>query len=633
MNRKSFFTLLMAFLPFVAFLQPVGYYNGTEGLQGNDLKMKLHEIIRGHTSLSYYFSKYVIYYADADPVVPGNVILVYTGRSQNGLNYGSGDLINREHVWAKSHGNFSGVLPMDSDVHNLKPADASVNSSRSNLDFDWSLYWHSEATECKFTPGISWEPRDAVKGDIARIVFYMDARYKWTNGELNLTVVDKVDTYPYPEHGKLSALLDWNPMDLPDQFEHNRNNVIYRFQKNRNPFIDNPHFVELIWGNGSLPDYTIGNIEISDSQPPSFQKVTVSGTISPNPASGDVKLFWGNVFNNLTQSAPMLLIDGKWHGEIPGHPEESVVYFAMRASEGTNKISWSPTYSFRVAASFDGDITPITAIQGAGSSSPYENQVLTTTGVVTAFYLNGYFIQAGNGPRTGLFVYHPNFPIPSIGDSIVITGQVKEYYGLTEIANPSMYKLIKTDRPVPAPEVITASQIGEDWESVLVRIFDATCTYSTHWNNSGMWRVNDGTGQANVHNNDVFEFSPVLNSNYTVTGPLTYDNSQWKIELRSLADVTDPTSISVMPSLQRLQIYPNPAADHIVIQLPGNRERNAVVRIVDVLGNEMFSSAVDSHQSSMTIDLVTISLKDGFYIVVYTDDQRVASERLIFRKN
>ncbi len=59
----------------------------------------------------------------------------------------------------------------------------------------------------------------------------MDARYEWTNGEMNLTVVDQVNTYPQPEHGKLSALLEWNEMDLPDLFEYNRNNVVHRFQK------------------------------------------------------------------------------------------------------------------------------------------------------------------------------------------------------------------------------------------------------------------------------------------------------------------------------------------------------------------------------------------------------------------
>ncbi|MBE0638488.1 MAG: endonuclease [Bacteroidales bacterium] len=629
MNRNSFFTFLFAVLPFCAFLQPVGYYNGTEGLQGNDLKMKLHEIIDGHNSLSYFFSKYVIYYADADPAFPGNVILIYTGRSQNGMDYGSGgNKINREHVWAKSHGQFEGILPMDSDVHNLKPADASVNTARSNLDFDWSLYYHSEATECKFTPGVSWEPRNAVKGDVARTIFYMDTRYEYTNGEANLTVVDKLDTYPYPEHGKLSALLEWNPLDPPDQFEYNRNNVIYRFQKNRNPFIDNPAFVELIWGQGSLPYFSIGGIGVSDDQPQSTQKVTVSASIEPKPEAGDVKLYWGDAFNNLQDHITMNFSNGKWLGEIPAFPEEKVIYFAVRAIEGNSNISWSPTYSYRVASSYNGDIISIPEIQGTGSNTPYENQIVTTTGIVTAFFPNGYYIQAGNGPRTGLFIYDPN-RFPAIGDSIVITGLAKEYYGLTEMTNPTMYKLIKTDLPGPDPEVLTASDLGEDWESVLVRIADATCTYAQHWNNSGMWRVNDGTGQVNVHNNDVFEIDPVLNKDYTITGPLSYDYSEWKIELRSLKDISDPTFIGEKENLLHLIVFPNPTAGELFIQLPVTGSLNREIRIFDLMGIEKSAFSVDSFAETFSIDLRQQRLMDGIYFVVYSDDTARNSERII----
>jgi hypothetical protein len=62
--------------------------------------------------------------------------------------------------------------------------------------------------------------------------------------------VDRVNTYPLPEHGKLSVLLQWNAIDPPDAFEENRNNVIYYdYQQNRNPFIDHPEYAESIWGD------------------------------------------------------------------------------------------------------------------------------------------------------------------------------------------------------------------------------------------------------------------------------------------------------------------------------------------------------------------------------------------------
>jgi hypothetical protein len=129
----------------------------------------------------------------------------------------------------------------------MKPTDASVNSDRGNKDFDEGGQQHSEATGCYYTSS-TWEPRDAVKGDVARIILYMDVRYEGDNGELDLTAVDEINTSPAPEHGRLSTLLEWHEQDPPDAFEINRNNVVYSYQNNRNPFIDHPEFVGYIWG-------------------------------------------------------------------------------------------------------------------------------------------------------------------------------------------------------------------------------------------------------------------------------------------------------------------------------------------------------------------------------------------------
>lgn len=611
--------------------QPVGYYNGTEGLRGDALKTKLHEIIRNHHSLSYYFSRFVIFYADADPAIPGNVILVYTGRSHDGNDYGTGsNQINREHVWAKSHGQFSGILPMDSDVHNLKPSEASVNNARGNLDFDWSLYPHPAAPECKFTPGVSWEPRDAVKGDIARIILYMDTRYEGTEGEMNLTAVDKVNTYPYPQHGKLSTLLQWNVTDQPDQFEYNRNNVIYRFQKNRNPFIDHPLFARLIWENHPLPYYKIGDVQISDPQPYENVPVLFSCTISPAPSVGEVVLLTGPAFNQLNEEIPMSLVNGRWQATIGGKPEGTVTYLSVRAGQ-SDKTSRSPVYSYRVAMKYDGLITSITEIQGIGDMSPYQNMQVTTTGVVTAFLRTGYFIQAGTGPRTGLFVYDPA-RYPSIGDSIVITGIAKEYYGLTEIASISMFRLIKTDRKVPEPKILTSADIGEDWESVLVRIENAVCTFNQHWNNSGMWRISDHLGEVNIQNNDVFSITPILNRRYTVTGVLNYSWSNWKIELRHLKDVGDPASISTIEENIPWKIFPNPTGQKVTCILPPFASERQVC-IQNLYGQIVHRENLPDDQSMFEFDFSIANCLKGIYLISYSDSSHAFTHRVIFTGN
>ncbi|CUB08350.1 Extracellular ribonuclease precursor [Bacillus cereus] len=176
------------------------------------------------------------------------MILLYTGRSQGKLTNGSGvDNWNREHVWAKSHGDFGTTAGPGTDLHHLRATDVSVNSSRGNLDFDNGGVNHSEATECKYDSD-SWEPRDSVKGDIARMLFYMAVRYEGDNGEVDLELNEKVNNNKDPYMGKLSVLLKWNEQDPVDDLERKRNEVIFtKYQHNRNPFIDHPEWVNKIW--------------------------------------------------------------------------------------------------------------------------------------------------------------------------------------------------------------------------------------------------------------------------------------------------------------------------------------------------------------------------------------------------
>ncbi len=229
---------------------PNGYYDGTDDLEGEALVDALHDIIDNHDEYSYDdLRDFILSETDEDPDNSNNVILLYTGRSQPKSTFGGGaDDWNREHVWAKSHGDFGNTPPAGTDAHHIRPTDASVNSSRGNLDFDNGGSQHPEATGCYFDSD-SWEPRDEVKGDVARMIFYMEIRYDGSDGMPNLSVVDEVDTYPAPEHGKLSTLLEWHEQDPPDDFEMNRNEVIYSYQENRNPFIDHPEFVAKIWGD------------------------------------------------------------------------------------------------------------------------------------------------------------------------------------------------------------------------------------------------------------------------------------------------------------------------------------------------------------------------------------------------
>ncbi|GAA3567736.1 endonuclease [Amycolatopsis ultiminotia] len=225
------------------------YYRDAEGKTGAELKAALHTIISTNTKLTYDQVWDGIKAADEDPANPANVVLIYSGRSQaKTANGGDPDDWNREHVWAKSHGDFGTAPGPGTDLHHLRAEDVSVNGARGNKDFDNGGSAVDQAPGNR-TDDDSFEPRDAVKGDVARMILYMAVRYDGTEGYPDLEPDDSVDNGSAPAIGRLSVLLDWNSQDPPDATEQHRNQVIYdQFQHNRNPFIDHPEWAGSIYG-------------------------------------------------------------------------------------------------------------------------------------------------------------------------------------------------------------------------------------------------------------------------------------------------------------------------------------------------------------------------------------------------
>ena len=550
---KKLSTILIALLVSVAvFSQQTGYYNGTEGKSGDELKATLNGIISGHTPYSYFFAKEIFKISDADPENADNIIQVYTGFSHDNSDYGNSGLeLNREHVWAKSHGNFADMPPMYGDVHNLKPAAATVNQSKSNLDFDNGGVQHAVATGCYYTDS-TWEARDEVKGDIARIIFYMSTRYEGNDGEMDLEVVDWNNTYPNAQHGKLSTLLQWNLLDPPDAFERNRNDVIFTFQKNRNPFIDDPNFAELIWGEATPNAILIGDVqlipELAVAEEPVDVSATITTTTEPIIAA---TLYWGLSFEALNNEIEMTADGNVFSAQIPGQAEDATVYYKVSATNVETQNS-SVVYNYYVPKIFTGTIVSIYDIQGQQDDSPYDGQVVSTTGVVTGNFGSNYFIQDGTGGWNGLFIYESGRN-PSIGDSIVLTGEIAEYYGKTEMIEISDYYFISGNNTLPEPVIVTTGGVEEQHESIVVSAINAMCTDDNYQADHFMWKIDDGSGVLKVHNTSVFEYDPTEGNSYNVTGPMNYDFDEWKIELRFESDVAEgsdedgPLLVEVVP--------------------------------------------------------------------------------------
>ncbi|WP_329117576.1 endonuclease I family protein [Streptomyces sp. NBC_01465] len=224
------------------------YYKNAVGKSGSALKSSLHTIISTQTKISYDAVWNALKVTDQDPKNSSNVILLYSGLSRSkSLNGGDSGDWNREHVWAKSHGDFGTATGPGTDLHHLRPEDVAVNNVRGNLDFDngGSSFTNSGGS---LVDSNSFEPRDAVKGDVARMILYMAVRYEGGDGFADLEPDDIVNNGSNPYIGRLSVLKAWNEEDPPDAFEENRNQVIYAtYQHNRNPFIDHPEWVESIY--------------------------------------------------------------------------------------------------------------------------------------------------------------------------------------------------------------------------------------------------------------------------------------------------------------------------------------------------------------------------------------------------
>lgn len=233
------------------------YYAPAQNLTGSALKAALHNIIKNHTIVPYGTSGSGVWGAlmdlDEDPNNTNNVIYVYSRRSEpknrTQYNYPSDmDAWNREHTFPKSRSFNNSKWPAYTDLHHMRPEDRTINSSRGDRDFKSGGTPHSESPNIKVAPG-TWEPPDEIKGDIARAMFYMAVRYEGTSAnEPDLEIVNRATSSGERNIGYLNDLLAWHDLDPVDDRERLRNEKIYqRYQGNRNPFVDHPEWVRLIW--------------------------------------------------------------------------------------------------------------------------------------------------------------------------------------------------------------------------------------------------------------------------------------------------------------------------------------------------------------------------------------------------
>ncbi|MES2746773.1 MAG: endonuclease [Bacteroidota bacterium] len=292
---------------------PNGYYNTATGT-GYVLKTQLYNKIKGHTSLSY-DALWITYstsdrdnqYENDNTIIDmysenpsGADPVTFTYNTDQCGNYDSeGDCYNREHIIPQSV--FNSASPMVSDAHFVPPTDGYVNGMRSD-------YPHGNVATASSTSfngsklgtsavagyvGTVFEPINEFKGDIARMYFYFATRYENTVANYSFEMFDgtsnKVFTTAF-----LNMLLTWHNQDPVSAREIARNNAIYARQNNRNPFIDHPEYVAMIWA------------PTADTQAPTVP----TNLVASNIATTSLTLTWTASTDNITVTAYDVYMNG-----------------------------------------------------------------------------------------------------------------------------------------------------------------------------------------------------------------------------------------------------------------------------------------------------------------------------------
>lgn len=301
---KQFYTVIFLLLGIFSFSQQAYYTNGQNNvdftLTGQNMYNALQTKISNNTNFDSYTYGDVrddFEIMDLDPTNSNNVLLLYgnintlscsTGitdrriRDKNDFG-GSNCDYNREHIFARSNANpgmgstsnsFTGIV---ADPHNLRSSDVQRNGARGSKKFGAGSGNSGDVGSGDWYPGDEW------KGDVARTMMYMYVRY----GDRCLPNLNgSGPTEDFTD--MLKIYLEWNADDPVSDIENNRNNHLEGVYGNRNPFIDNPYFAEIIWGGSEEPEDTWGILSTEDIE------LQLAIRIFPNPAKDNVNITIAN---------------------------------------------------------------------------------------------------------------------------------------------------------------------------------------------------------------------------------------------------------------------------------------------------------------------------------------------------
>lgn len=582
---------------------PAGYYNTATGT-GYTLKTQLYNKIKGHTNKGYaglwttyatsdrdnqYENDNTIFdYYSENPTGTDPVIFAYS-TNQCGTYTTEGNCYNREHIVPQSI--FNSASPMVADAHFIPPVDGYVNGMRSDNPHGnvATVTWTSLNGSKRGTSAVAgytgtvFEPLNDFKGDIARMYFYFVTRYENTVASYTTYPMFNGTSNQVFTNGFLAMLIQWHNQDPVSAREIARNNAIYARQLNRNPFIDHPEYVGMIWG-GAAPD----------TQAPTVPTNLVASSIT----TISLQLNWTASTDNIGVTGYDVYMNGTLKTSVT-----STTATITGLTAGT-------TYSFYVKAK---------DAAGNSSNSTTINATTNAANLVTDLYFSEYVEGSSNNKILEI--------ANGTGSSVTLSSYVVKKQtngagawstGITlsgTLANGAKYVMVHSSTSSACYPVASANYSSAGNE-LTFNGNDAVGLFKNGVLIDIIGTFNGGTAN--------FSADETLRRNTTVAVPnVTFNKAtDWTVyALDTCSGIGNRTIEDQAISLD-YKLYPNPSNGTFMIQLT-DRSMIFDVEIFSAVGQKVFEKLGNS-------DLLEINhLQSGIYLIKVNSSGESLTKKII----
>ncbi|WET50081.1 endonuclease [Chryseobacterium indologenes] len=601
--KKILFPILLI-SSYISAQAPAGYYNGTAGLTGYALKSKVHEIISannvnwhygdlpalyGQTDLDKYYdhnATNTTYLLDIYSEIPsGPDAYEYTvdqligNAGQEGLGY------NREHMMPQSTFSTSSKIsdyPMYSDLNFIIPADARINQLRNNYPYgiagttNYYTFTNSSKISKAAIPnypytGRVYEPIDEFKGDVARTLLYFAVRYEGKLGSFNTaystsaTITPATDQCPLDGTEEraidlpyVAMLKQWSAMDPVSQREIDRNNAIYSIQKNRNPFIDHPEWIDMIWSE--TPD-NIAPAAPAALNSPQQNAYFINLSWIPSP---DTDVLGYKIFMNGSET-PVATTKG--NSISIDHLDPSTTYtFTVKAFDKgylESPFSNMVTASTVPSDSYAKDLIITKYISGTNNNTVSNNALEIVNKTGHEVNLNNYRINIHlKNPATGAF-YN--------ADTYELEGKIGNNETFVILNPKATLSCYSNDQ---AKFVTASDPMTFRGENYVELAYNKTVTIDA----IGVKYTSNSNGNLSLYRkNTINQPNSTFTSNEWDSYGVNYCQNLGTLSTSELITTTDKT----------FKIYPNPVYDNLFVN--GETEKIKTAQIIDISGKVIYT--------------------------------------------